>query len=175
MYIRTKTRKNNSGDIRKYAYLVLTKRRKRSKKHPKQKVSAYLGRVIELNNHQQSTLNNPKQSAKQTIKSMLEELLLANGFAKAGKDKFIRGDISVNLFNLVIKSIKTGQKLCLQVNEGFVTRPTMKQAVRYEPPSGTEKEVGQDLAKKILATGLKPQKQAFLALYYKISKEFHRK
>ena len=175
MYIRTKTRKNVSGQTRKYAYLVLTKRRKRSKRHPKQKVSAYLGRVIELNNHQQSTLNNPKQSAKETIEAMLEELLLSNGFAKAGKDIFIRGDIRVNLLNLVIKSIKTGQKLCLQVNDGFIVRHTMRQAVRYEAPSGTEKDVGQDLAKKLLAAGLKPQKEAFLGLYYKISQELHRK
>ncbi len=175
MYIRTKTRKNTSGSIRKYAYLVLTKRRKRSKRHPKQKVSAYLGRVIELNNHQQSTLNNPKQSAKQTIKAMLEELLLSNGFAKAKKDIFIRGDIRVNLFNLVVKSIETGQKLCLQVNEGFISRPTLVQIVRYELPTGTEKVVGQDLVKKLLAVGLKPQKEAFLALYYKISKDFHGK
>lgn len=175
MYIRTKTRKNVSGKIRKYAYLVLTKRRKRSKRHPKQKVSAYLGKVIELNNHQQSTINNPKQSAKETTEAMFKEILLANGFTKAEEWIFLRGDIKVNLLNLVVKSVRTGQKLCLQVNEGFIVRHTMRQAVRYEAPPGTEKDIGQDLANKLLAAGLKPQKEAFLALYYKVSKALHRK
>ncbi len=174
MYIRTKTRKNVSGDVRKYAYLVLTKRRKRSKKHPKQKVSAYLGRVIELNNHQQSTVNNAQQSPKETVRAMFDELLLANGFSKVDQH-YSKGDLMVNLNNYNVKSIKTGQKLCLQVNEGFVANKTLRRIICYRPPEGTNKDVGQDLAKKLLSSGLNPQKEAFLGLYYKISKEFHGK
>ncbi len=188
MYIRTKTRKNKSGDIREYAYLVFSKRRKKSKKSPKQRVSKYLGRVIELfsapkqcqsmpinaNQCQSMPINAPLNPT-EAVKSLFETLLLSAEFQRVKKETFRRGDVEVDLFGLTVKSIETGQKLCIQANEGFISDYTLRKIVRYRPPETTEKEIGQDLAKRLLASGLKPSQEVFLALYYQILKNLHRK
>jgi len=176
MFTRIKKRKDSSGKTKKYAYLVRSKRRKKSKKHPKQKVVAYLGRIIQLNNHQQSsTIINKGQNIKTTIKAMLADLLLSNGFKSSDKTLFTKNTILVDLSKKQVKHKETGQKFCLQVNEGFMTNYTLKQILNYKPPETTEKGVGMDFAQKILSAGLKPNKEAFLELYSSISKDFHRK
>ena len=188
MYIRTKNRKNKSGEIRKYAYLVFSKRRKKSKKSPKQRFSKYLGRVIELfpapkqcqtmpNNAKQcqTMSNNAPQTPSEAILLMFKQLLLSAEFQRSSKHIFRREDVEVDLSVLTVKSIETGQELCIQANEGFISKYTLRKIVRYKPPETTEKEIGQDLAKRLLASGLKPSQDEFLALYYQILKNLHRK
>tara|TARA_Y100000310_G_C20626426_1_gene786178 strand:+ start:998 stop:1522 length:525 start_codon:yes stop_codon:yes gene_type:complete len=174
MYIRSKNRKNSSKKITKYAYLVKSKRRKKSKKHPKQKVVAYLGRVIELNNHQQSStiINNDMSK---TIISMISQILLSNSFKPHNNAIFTRGTIVVDLSKRQVKDLKSNKNICLQINEGFISNHTLKEILDYQPIEATEKKIGMDLAKRLLAVGLKPQKKDFISLYNLISKDFHRK
>jgi hypothetical protein len=174
MFIRIKSRKNSSGKIKKYAYLVRSKRRKGSKKPPKQRIISYLGKVIHLNNHQQSSTINIKKDLTATIKALLSELLISNGF-EPNKDILTKQNIVIDLSKRTIKHLKTGQNLCLQVNEGFVANHTLKKILPYKPPETTEKWVGMDFAQKILASGLKPSNEAFLSLYAMVSNSFHRK
>ncbi|MBT3262083.1 hypothetical protein HOB87_06855 [Candidatus Woesearchaeota archaeon] len=175
MFIRVKSRINSKGEIKKYAYLVRSVRRKRSKKHPKQKVVAYLGRVIELNNNlQQSTTPNLK-TLRANLKPMFKELVVSNGFKETSKDSFLRGNIYINTQRSVVKDVKTGQNICLKVNEGYISSYSISKLMNYRPIESVEKEVGRDFAKKLVSSGLKPSQEVFMALYLLISKKFHRK
>jgi hypothetical protein len=174
MFIRIKSRKNSSGKIKEYAYLVKSQRRKRSKKPPKQKIISYLGKVIHINNHQQSSTINTKSPLNAVIKTLLADLLISNEFIQ-NKDILTKNNIIVDLSKKTVKDRQTGQNLCLQANEGFITNQTLKQILPYNPPETTEKGVGRDFAQKILAAGLKPSNEEFLSLYTIVSKRFHRK
>ena len=176
MFIRIKTRKNSKGEIKKYAYLVSSKRRKRSKKTPKQKNIAYLGRIVELNNHQQcaTIINNEKDTSKAII-ALFKELLISNGFKQKKDLIFQKDQIIVDLTTKKVKNTKTNKNLCLKANEGYIVSNTLNKILPYDPPEATEKEIGLDFAKKLVASGLKPSKEAFLALYSTLSKKFHRK
>jgi len=174
MFIRIKSRKNSSGKTLKYAYLVVSKRRKRSKKHPKQKVLAYLGRVIELKDHKQE-LNEPVDNVKKAILKLFEDLLMFNGFSRKSKYSFLRDNILVDLADKEVKEIDSGRNVCLKVNDGFIVGTTLKKALKYKPPEATEKEIGLDFAKMLVSVGLSPTEKTFLSLYRGVSKRFHRK
>jgi len=175
MFIRIKTRKNSSGKITKYAYLVTSKRRKSSKKPPRQKVIAYLGKIIPLNNHQRSSSIPNNEPLETSIKNMFTHILTFNGFKEATEGVFTKNQILVDLNKKQVKDQETNQNLCLQLHEGFISRLTLKQILPYKPPEATEKEVGLDFAKKLLSAGLKPSQGNFLSLYKQISKDFHKK
>ena len=176
MYIRIKSRKNSTGKINKYAYLVSSKRRRKSKKHPKQKVLAYLGRVVELNNPQQSsTILNNENDISRAIMILFKELLISNGFKPLKGLSFQKDQIVIDLLNKEVKDAETNKIICLKVNEGHIASHSLKKILPYKPPEATEKEVGLDFAKKLVSAGLKPSEEVFLALYSMISKKFHGK
>jgi UDP-galactopyranose mutase len=180
MFIRIKKRKNLSGKTNTYAYLVKSKRRKRSRRPPKQKVIAYLGKVIRLNNnHQQSStiINNQikHSSIRKMVTGHITRLLSKNGFEKAKKGLLSNKDIIIDLKSCKVRHKKTNKKLCLQVNEGFISDYTLKQVLNYTPVKGLEKEVGKDLANKLLSVGLRPTEEEFLEIYSHIAKGFQRK
>ena len=106
MFIRTKSRKNSSGKIKKYAYLVSSKRRRKSKKNPKQRVIAYLGRVIELNNHQQSSTIINKKDINKAIRALFDDLLTSNGFKTNSRLSIYILQKYVFNYNCVISNIK---------------------------------------------------------------------
>jgi hypothetical protein len=175
MFIRTKSRKNSSGKIKKYAYLVSSKRRRKSKKNPKQRVIAYLGRVIELNNHQQSSTIINKKDINKVILVLFDDLLTSNGFKKNKDALFQKDNILIDITNKTVNDAKTGKNICIKVNEGYISKYSLKKIFPYSPPEATEREVGLDFAKKLVSAGLKPSEEAFLTLYSLISKGFHRK
>ena len=123
----------------------------------------------------QTMPNNAPQTPSESIVQMFKQLLLSAEFQRVNKHIFRRGDVEVDLSVLTVKSIETGQQLCIQANEGFISKYTLRKIVRYKPPETTEKEIGQDLAKRLLSSGLKPSQEVFLALYYQILKNLHRK
>ena len=174
MYIRAKARKNKSGKINYYAYLVASKRRKRSSQPPKQKVLAYLGRVIILKDHKQENEELPK-NPKEAILKLFQDVLTANGFKQKTKFSYIKEHILVDLADKEVVDLMSGQEACLKVNEGFMARPTLKKALEYKPPEATEKEIGRDLAKTLVSAGLKPSEALFLALFRNLLEDFHRK
>ncbi len=164
MFIRIKARKNSSGKTLKYAYLVSSKRRKRSNKAPKQKVVAYLGSVIELKDYKQENQDLPKKPQGSILK-LFEEVLLFNEFKQKTKYSFLRDNILVDLADKEVINLTSGQNVCLKVNEGFIVKATLKKALEYKPPEATEKEIGRDLAKTLVFAGLKPLEATFLAIF----------
>jgi len=174
MFIRVKSRKSVSGKVKKYAYLVESKRRKKSRKAPKQKVIAYIGKVVELKDHKQE-LNKKQNDFRETLLDLFKDLLLFNGFKQTTEFSFIKEGILVDLADKEVKEINSNQNICLKVNEGFISEYTLSKAFEYKPPEATEKEVGRDLAKMLVSTGLSPTEETFISLYKQISKSFHRK
>ena len=164
MFIRVKARKNASGKILKYAYLVSSKRRKSSRKNPKQKISAYLGRIIELKGCKQENQKLPKNHQEAILK-LLEEILLFNGFAQKTKYSFLRDAILDDLADKEVIDLSSNKEVCLKVNEGFIAKITLRKALEYKPPETTEKEIGRDLAKTLISAGLKPSEAIFLAIF----------
>jgi len=173
MFIRVKSRKNSSGKTLKYAYLVLTKRRKKSKKSPKQKIIAYLGSVVELKNKTQG-LEKPVKTMQEAIKMMYYDLLSFNDFKQKG-NMFLKNEIIVDFKKKQVKDQIKGKKICLKVNDGFITEYTLKKLLNYLPPQKTEKEIGKNLAENLILGGFKPSDALFLEIFRSVSKEFHRK
>ena len=106
---------------------------------------------------------------------MFKELVVSNGFKETSKDSFLRGNIYINTQRSVVKDVKTGQNICLKVNEGYISSYSISKLMNYRPIESVEKEVGRDFAKKLVSSGLKPSQEVFMALYLLISKKFHRK
>ena len=174
MYVRIKTRKTSSGKIHKYAYLVSSKRRRKSKRPPKQKVIAYLGKVIQLEYNHEPILNTSLKQPRKAIEDLLIQILTTSGFKKHSQDSRIleKDQIQVNLRNLTTASKNNKKPLCLAINEGFISSPTLKKLLNYKVPQKKETDIGFDLAKKLISCGIKPKKDDFVSLYNLI---FHRK
>ncbi|MBU2639436.1 MAG: hypothetical protein KKG75_01875 [Nanoarchaeota archaeon] len=156
MYIRIKTHKNQ-----RYAYLVQTKRYKRSP-YPKQKTIAYLGRVI-----------TPKKTQnihfKEHINNNLKDYL---------KDKKTK-DIFLDLINLELKNhtlkinlediSEDSKPIVYEINEGFLCNYTIKKLLNFKLPIQTpEKDAPIDLAKTILEAGIKISPNLFIQIFKKL-------
>jgi len=165
MFIRSKTRKLPSGKTIKYAYLVKSKRRKKSKKPPKQHIIAYLGRIIELKDHQ-PTLTNPKDY-KDAVESLLKQILESNGFRKFQKDpRTLKKDIIIIRFaSFDVFDQSTNKDLCLMVNEGFISAFSLKNIFNYKPLEKNKREIGLDLAKNLISTGIKLKGDDFVQIF----------
>ncbi len=164
MYIRTKQRKNG-----KYAYLVKNKRYK-TKKHPKQIIMKYLGKVYTPEKIDSKTLYEPEKyiknnSSKDIIKHLLELELINHNFKK-NKDIYSLGNLTVNL---AINKVTNNNKISIELNEGFLNNYTLKQLFNYKHnPIQPLMDQGKNLANLLVSTGLKLDDEIFLRLFEKI-------
>ncbi len=175
MYVRVKARKNKDGSVRRYAYVVRSKRRKKSRKAPKQKNVAYLGRVHVLDAVGQTLPEDQKGSIQDVLFLLFDQLLRPNGFKPLKKGVWCKETLCVDCLASKVFDQETDRNVCLEVNEGFLTGHTLKQLFPYKPPETTEKGVGQDFAQKLLAAGLKPSGDTFLWLFRKVFRNLYRK
>ena len=97
-----------------------------------------------------------------------------NGFKKHSQDSKIleKDQTQVNLRKTTITSKNNKNPLCLTINDGFISSPTLKKLLNYKPIQKKETEIGLDLAKKLISCGIKPKKEDFVSLYNLV---FHRK
>ncbi len=160
MFIRSKT---ISG--RKYAYLVRTKWDKRSKK-VKQKVSKYLGPIVQL--EQISDLSffdyydYDFETYINTVKiddlvfDLVELELVKHGFTKKSKNVLVNGPIEVD--------IKKMDKV-FSMNEGFMHRFTLKEIGRYDKILDAKKRIPYKFAALFVNAGIDIEKELFVELY----------
>jgi hypothetical protein len=168
MFIRTKTRKNKSGKTYIYAYLVSNKYRK---KGPKQKVKKYLGRVHvleKLKNEQFSThftnINTNKKPLENAILELLKLELVNHGFKQQENLTYKREDITVDLDKCKVFD-STGNSIYLALNDGYMGNKTLLEVLEYKPPLGLDKEIGKDLAKKLISSGIMLDSNTFLSTF----------
>ncbi len=168
MYIRVKNRKNKSGHESSYAYLVVAKHRK---KHPKQKVKLYLGRVFKLEkreNNEEELKIDFKKNLKAIFSDFVRITIIECGFKEIEENKLKKEKIIVDLNNLIVYNEETGKKICLKINEGFICDLTLKKLVLFKPPEAIEREIGKSLAKMLLEAGIAIKSDSFVALFQKV-------
>src|SRR3989344_8132089 len=138
MYIRIKTHKSQ-----KYAYLVQTKRYKRSS-YPKQKTIAYLGRVITPKKTQNTAF---KDHINQDLKTYLDNKKTKDIFLDLINLELKNYNIKINLEDISEES----KPIVYEINEGFLCNYTIKKLLNFKLPIQTpEKDASIVLAKAIL-------------------------
>ncbi len=152
MYIRTKVRKNASGNSYIYAYLARMKHPKKAK--PRQKIVEYLGRVYEMERKENKSPKIEGLRLKDMLKAMVITELENHGFVESTKEIFQRGDIEVNLSTLAIKNIKKNKNACLKLNQGILCHKTLKNVMEYKPPKEILPKIARNLAKTVVEAGL---------------------
>ena len=156
MFIRIKRRNKL-----KYAYLVKNKRYK-IKPYHRQKVIAYLGKVITPKKTQNLSLKN---SLNIDTKTYLENTKTKDIFLDLIKLELKKHNLTLNLDDIT----KKGKPLVIELNEGFLCNYTIKQLLNFKLPMKTsDKEASIALAKTILATGIKLPPYLFIKIFKKL-------
>ena len=171
MYIRIKKRKNNSGNTYEYAYLVSSKYRK---KHPKQKVKRYLGRVFTFKAQSEGVpveLELQGKKAKAVILALITHELEKHGFHTTKKNLFENEQFIVNLNERSVIDKNTKKPVCMALNEGILCDYTLRKLIDFKPPEAIEKEIGKRLAKRFVESGITIPKDQFVELFKKIMAE----
>ncbi|MEK6967667.1 MAG: hypothetical protein AABX51_03490 [Nanoarchaeota archaeon] len=150
---------------KKYAYLV---ENTWTTKGPRQKVTKYLGQVIEFQIEAEpytSTLENPEEflrekSFKEIVKNTVKYELSRREF-KESNEGFSKGDIKISKdYKVTIN----GKNAVLQMNRGFLCESTVNELLNYD---GAEDAAGKRLAKAIIACGIKNDEELFIELFAK--------
>ena len=176
MYIRTKTRKKRNATFT-YAYLVSSKYKK-SKRSPRQKVKAYLGRVFVLektSTDPQLAIKNIKIEQKEPISPIKKVILkeLANyGFSSLTEKILIskKPEIAINIESGEIVQTKNNKKACLKLDLGYLSSHNFKGIWNYRPPIGLlPMQMGKHLAKSLLSAGIVLNQETFINLFNDIA------
>lgn len=164
MFIRTKKIKGQD-----YAYLV---ENKWTKKGTRQKVKAYLGRVVDVKIAKDVDFSlGSEGSAKEITKSLIKWELLRHGFeenrclSSSRKTVIAKDNIIIDLRKLSIKS--KGRDVVLRINEGFMCSHSLKHLLRFKS-YGEEDEVGVELATAYAEAGIMIPKELFIEIYQKV-------
>ncbi len=152
MFVRIKKIKG-----RPYAYLVANEW---TPWGSRQTVVNYLGRSYPLERLQQEVWELPSGFAA-TILSAVEQELMNHGFLRY-EDKFVYGNVCVNLKKGTIKNGKKG--VVLGMNEGFLCEHTLHELLEFtleERPDKSAKKI----ATLALEAGLKLSQEQFVHLF----------
>ncbi|HLD89005.1 MAG TPA: hypothetical protein VI894_02250 [Candidatus Nanoarchaeia archaeon] len=172
MYIRIKKIKG-----REYAYNV---RNVWTNKGPRQKTIGYLGKLIRVGklvkaNDQKKQdfatyladkkININDLSYEPLINELARFELINCGFQRENsilrKDYFV-----VDLANKKVLSRKKNAVIAL--NDGFLCETTLNALLDFVPKGEYDEEIGLELAKLLVSTGLDVQKEFFVVLYEKL-------
>ncbi|MBW2973536.1 hypothetical protein KY346_04035 [Candidatus Woesearchaeota archaeon] len=145
---------------KEYAYLV---ENEWTINGSRQKVKAYLGRVIKPLRKKEKITDVRNLDYKQAVLALVKQELLNHGF----DENLALDDVKADLAE--IKFINKGRNIVLALNEGFLCSQTLKDALDIEL-TGYEEEAGTQLAKALLELGLKLPKDIFVQLFEKIYK-----
>ena len=178
MFIRIKTRKNSQGISSSYAYLVSSRYRK---KGVKQKISKYLGKVHSFERVKNVSLQEylkedptayiNKKPLKTSFASLLRHELENHNFIKLSGNRLINSNILVNLSTREAKDIATGKPICLSLNDGFLADYTLSRLLNFKAPEALDKEIGKEMAKRLIGAGILLDEQIFVLLFQKLQKE----
>lgn len=180
-FIRVKEIGKKNGKKYRYAYLVENKWRKRlkgGKKGSRQKVSKYLGKVLNFDKVKEMSffefINVKENSA--YLESSKDKIV--NDLVKY--ELFLRGFEDLNeilekekiIFDLKQKRfVDLGgkeEKVVLEMNEGFLCKYTIGKLLKFKAKGDDEREIGIELAKTFLETGLNVPKEIFVGYFGKV-------
>jgi len=152
-----------------YAYLVENSWKKK-KQGSRQKVKAYLGRIISLAPKETTPFTESLETKKFTeaVKSVIRWQLNAYGFIPKEEKLISQDNIIVDFQQKTVK--QNNANVALKINEGYLCSYTLHRLFEFEA-EGYEEEVGLQLAEVIVGAGLKVEKQLFVQLFEKIYKQ----
>jgi hypothetical protein len=135
-----------------------------TQKGPRQKVSKYLGKYIELPG---AALQSPAALLRGTLitpTSLLVSELRAHGF----NEKLQHPDIKVTI-SLKLCTVKAGKKaVVLGINGGFVCGYTLRRLIHHVP--GVEVVAGYSLARAFSDAGVRVSREQFVTIYNNVYK-----
>lgn len=164
MFVRIKRIKG-----KKYAYLV---ENEWTSKGPRQKVTKYLGSVIEPVEAEKdfSLGENPEETfAKKTFKELIEfavELELGRRGFKKSDEVFINEKIVVKFPEYLV--MKGAKNVVLKMNKGFFCRETTHALLNYD---SSNDHSGRVLAQLLISSGLPENEELFVELFAKSRKD----
>ncbi|MBI2577154.1 hypothetical protein HYV84_08125 [Candidatus Woesearchaeota archaeon] len=173
-FIRVKTIPTKKGEKYQYAYLVSNRYSRKTKKVC-QKVISYVGRVYRFPKGIDTAANPAPTPGLGLGESPFHEMLaglfqqeLANqGFRQAG-DGWSNDELCVRFEEKTVVFSKGRGPLnaAIMMNEGFFCRHTYDALMHFKG-TGTEAEIGSQLANALLGAGLKVSNELFVALVEK--------
>jgi len=144
-------------------------------KGSKQKVKAYLGRVIRLQRksnieffdyfrieQREDYLKNISKDA--LIASLIKLELINHGFVEE-KGLMKNGNITVDLSQFEVSD--RNRKVALAMNDGFLANLTLKRLIEFNE-KGSQAELSLKLAKAFVETGIRVNEEVFVAVYEKM-------
>ena len=187
MFVRVKKHKSKKG-VSEYAYIV---NNVWTEKGARQKVSKYLGKVINLEPKEEKVIFDLKEllnkDAKTLVLSLVRIELIRRGF-KEENEIFVLPKLNLNIdLNKVEFKSKNGKNFVIKANEGFICRETLTDLLNFigdlnkinneknEKASVSEKteteikrDLAESLASKLLEAGLPANENYFLILHKKL-------
>lgn len=154
-FVRTKKLKG-----KEYAYLV---ENEWTINGSRQKVKAYLGRVIKPTRKKDKTTDITDMNYQQAVLELIKQEMLNHGF----NEDLSQDGITANLSEMKISN--GNRNAVIALNEGFLCSQTLKDALEIQP-TGHEEQAGTQLAKTLLELGLNLPKDTFVQLFEKIYK-----
>ena len=190
-FVRVKSIKKNGQEYR-YAYLVSSrwkKRNRRGGRGSRQKVMGYLGRVLtpervyDFDLFEQVGIDNADQylsthSRKDVLDDLVGIALLNHGFSEEGGSRFAFQNLIFDFFDYRFywqqglddkgKPIAGKEvKVAVAMHEGFLCHDTLKRVWKGKF-LGTEREVGLELAKAFVLSGLAVPQEIFVGYFEKV-------
>ena len=145
---------------KEYAYLVANEW---TINGSRQKVKAYLGRVIKPLRQKEKITDITNLDYKQAIHALAKQELINHGFSEGLTYEAVTVDLAER------KILNGKRNAVITLNEGFLCSQTLKDALDIQL-TGYEEEAGTQLAKTLLELGLKLPKDTFVQLFEKIYK-----
>lgn len=161
-----------------YAYLVENKWRKYKvkdrSKASRQKVKKYLGRIHELKKYDKNCDNLILEDFEGSFKSIIHKLvklhLINNGFKETDinvlEHEFENNNIKINLNEGKFIDYKS-KSVVLKSGDGYLCEHSLKNLLEFKA-EGYEEDVGIDLAKKFVSTGIPISNSVFIKAFEKV-------
>ena len=164
-FIRSKQIKNKS-----YAYLIENYWDK-GLQESRQKKQKYLGRIIKVTpseSKENKEFIDMQVPVQEIYKMLLHQEFLKLNFKQINTDEYEDETSYINLKDLTIRD-KAKKAICLEINESFLCDHTLMQLMKYTTLKNLKES--RNLAQVMVAAGLKPQKEVFVALVKKLLNE----
>lgn len=147
-----------------YGYLV---ENSWTAKGSRQKVKAYLGRIIKPVKAAEHPAPELKElSYADAVKAVAKWTLLQHGFQEGSQSMLMQGTVLADLGEL--KFINKNNPAVISMHEGFLCQHTFQQAIGFIPSGNTEEVVGKELANVLLEAGLSVPHEVFVQLFEKV-------
>jgi hypothetical protein len=136
-------------------------------KGSRQKVKAYLGRIIKP----AKTAGQPVPELKElsyadAVRAVAKWTLLQHGFQEGSQSMLMSGTVLADLGESRI--INRTNPAVISMHEGFLCTHTLQQATGFIPSGNTEETVGKELANVLLEAGLSVPQEVFVQLFEKV-------